>query len=139
MKEKIWYPSIEYINEVHEVVIEENPSKVPGERVTPESRLLSVLRDARSILGIYKKAAVLMKRIASEHVYEDGNTTTAILVTIDFVENNGKEFKPEDRTITGKVANNHGLYSVEEIVHWIETGDINEEKLPEQARRKRRS
>jgi hypothetical protein len=65
-----------------------------------------------------------MKRIASEHVYEDGDTTTAILVTIDFVENNVKEFKPEDRTFTGKVANNHGLYSVEEIAHWIETGDI---------------
>jgi hypothetical protein len=56
VKEKIWYPSIEYINEVHEVVIEENPSKVPGERVNPESRLPSVYSEMPEIyLGSTRK------------------------------------------------------------------------------------
>lgn len=73
-----------------------------------------------------------MKRIASEHVFEDGNTTTAIITAERFLERNDKEFKPEDRELTGKVANSHGLFTVEEIAQWLETGEIDETKVKRQ-------
>jgi len=129
MKEKTWYPTVDDIRKIHSRVIERNPSKYPGEAINPESRLPSVLRDARNAPVLYKKAAVLLKRIASEQVFEDGNTTTAIITAERFLDRNNKEFKPEDGTLTGKVANNHGLYSVEEIAHWLETGEIDETKV----------
>ncbi|PSG99211.1 MAG: hypothetical protein BRC29_03740 [Nanohaloarchaea archaeon SW_7_43_1] len=128
MKEKNWYPAVEDIEKVHDDVLEQNPEKYPGTRVSPLTRIPEVITEARNTPGHYKSAAVLLKRIASEHVFEDGNTTTAILIAKKFLERNNKEFKPNDHKLTGKVANNHGLYSVEEIAHYFKTGEIDETK-----------
>lgn len=128
-EESFWYPSIEYIDTKHSDILERNPDKYPGEIVDPIN-LLPVLHQARAIPGVYRKAAVLFKEISREHVYEDGNTTTAILITIDFLQNNSKEFAPEDQDLTAKVGNNHGQFKISEIANFLKTGDINEEKLP---------
>jgi len=40
-----------------------------------------------------------------------------------------KEFKPDDPKLTGKVANNHGRFDVEEIGHYFKTGDIDETSI----------
>lgn len=124
-----WYPTVDDIKRVHSQVLEKNPDKYPGEMVSPESKLPSVIRTARNTPGIYKKAAVLMKKIASEHVFEDGNTTTAILIAKKFLDKNNKKFKPKDQKLTGKMADNHGLFSMEEISYYFKTGDIDETKL----------
>lgn len=131
MKEEVWYPSVEDIENIHQQVIRKNPSKYSGDRVNPASRLRPVLRDVRTTPGFYKKAAVLVKRISSEHVFEDRNTTTAILVAKKFLERNNKSFKSQDQQTIGKVANNHGLFTIEELAHYFETGEIDETKLRE--------
>ena len=129
MKEKIWYPSLDYIDQKHHDVIEQNPSKYPGVK-TSVVLLDEILREARNTPGMYKKAAFLLKGIKDKHVFEDGNTTTAILLTIDFLEKNDKEFKPEDQKLIAKVGDNHGAFSREEIARFLETGEIDETKLP---------
>jgi len=129
MREKIWYPSVEEIERIHDRVLERNPEKYEGRRVPPVSRLPNVLREARNTPGLYKKLAVLLKGIASEHVFEDGNTTTAILTAKKFLDRNNKEFKPSDQKRIGKVANNHGRFTVEEISQYFKTGEIDETKI----------
>ena len=126
--ERFWYPSIEYIDTKHSDILEENPDKYPGEIVDPIN-LLSVLHQARATPGVYRKAAVLFKEISRRHVYEDGNTTTAILITIDFLNMNKKEFAPDDQDLIAEVGNNHGYFSIGEIADFLKIGDIDEEKL----------
>lgn len=128
IEESLWYPSIEYIDTKHSDILETNPDKYPGKIVSPIN-LLSVLHKARTTPGVYRKAAVLFKEISREHVYEDGNTTTAILITIDFLNENNKEFAPEDQDLTAKVGNNHGYFNTDEIANFLKKGEINEEKL----------
>lgn len=129
MKEKIWYPNQDYIDQKHKDVIEQNPSKYPGVK-TSVYLLDEVLREVRTVPGIYKKAAALLKGIKDKHVFEDGNTTTAILVTIDFLEKNDKEFKSDDQKLIAKLGNNHGAFTREEIAEFLKTGEIDETKLP---------
>jgi prophage maintenance system killer protein len=62
-------------------------------------------------------------------VYEDGNTTTAIPITIDFLSMNSKEFALDYQDLTAKVGNNHGYVNIGEIADFLKNGDINEEKL----------
>jgi len=130
-RDEIWYPSVGYIKGVHEAVIEENKEKTPGTRYNPVARIQPVLHDVRTVPGIYSKAATLLKSIRREHVFNDGNTTTAILVTIDFLQENNKEFKPSDQKLIAKVANNYKYFKNEEIAKWLKTGEINERKIPE--------
>ena len=129
VEEKFWYPSIDYIDTKHSDILEENPDKYPGEIIDPIN-LLPVLHQVRVTPRVYSKAAVLFKEISRTHVYEDGNTTTAILITIDFLSKNSKEFAPESQDLTAKVGNNQGLFSIDEIAKFLKTGDINEERLP---------
>ena len=126
--ERFWYPSIEYIDTKHSDILEENPDKYSGKIIDPVN-LLPVLHKARSTSGVYRKAAVLFKEIGRRHVYEDGNTTTAILITIDFLNMNNRKFAPDDQDLTAKVGNNHGYFNIDEIANFLEIGDINEEKL----------
>ena len=128
VEEGFWYPSIEYIDTKHSDILEENPDKYPGKIVDPVS-LLPVLYQVRATPEAYRKAAVLFKEISRRHVYEDGNTTTAILITIDFLYINNKKFAPSDQDLIAKVGNNHGYFSIDEIADFLKNGDINEEKL----------
>ena len=130
-RDQCWYPSVDYIKGIHDAVIEENKEKTPGTRYNPTARLLPVIHEVRTILGIYSKAAKLLKQIRREHVFNDGNTTTAILVTIDFLQENNKEFKPSRQETIARVANNYKYFTDEEIAEWLKTGEINEEKIPE--------
>ena len=130
-REETWYPSVDYIKGVHEAVIEENEEKTPGRRYSPLARLQPVVQEVRTIPGIYNKAAALLKGIRREHVFNDGNTTTAILVTIDFLRENEKEFKPSDQDSIARVANNYKYFTDGEIAEWLKTGDINEAKISE--------
>ena len=129
VKERFWYPSIEYIDTKHSDILEENPDKYPGEIVDPIN-LLPVLHQARAASGAYRKAAVLFKEISRAHVYKDGNTTTAILITIDFLNKNSKEFAPDSQDLTAKVGNNHGLFTIDQTAEFLKNGDLDEEKLP---------
>ncbi|WP_414838311.1 hypothetical protein ACK3SF_02815 [Candidatus Nanosalina sp. VS9-1] len=129
VEEKFWYPSIDYIDTKHSDILDDNPDKYPGEKIPPIN-LIDVLHEARVEPGVYRKAAVLFKEISRRHVYEDGNTTTAILITIDFLNENNREFAPEDQDLTAKVGNNHGQFKISEIADFLKTGEINEERLP---------
>ena len=128
------FPDWRDIDEEHERLLEDYPDKRTGKRHRPVN-FEKVIEAAREQESIYNAAAVFFKEIGREHIYEDGNTSLALVITKIFLHNNGKEFKPEEGELLGRVINNHGLYDHKEIVRYLRTGEIDEQKLPPKRKR----
>lgn len=88
----IWYPTVDDVLLIHDDVISEDPAAVSG--VQDESRVQFALDFVRGHLGeepstIHEKAFHLMRLIASNHWFADGNKRTALNVTELFYLVNG--------------------------------------------------
>lgn len=128
------FPDWRDIDEEHDRILEDYPNKKEGRYHSP-IKFEEVVEEAKSKEDAYEAAAVFFKEIGREHVYKDGNTSLALLITKIFLQNNGKEFKPEEGKLLGRVINNHGLYDHQEIVKYLRTGEINEQRLPPKRKR----
>lgn len=90
----LWYPTVDDIIAIHHDIIEEDPGATPG--VHDESRVEFALEYVRGHLGnapesIHEKAFHLMRLIASNHWFADGNKRTALNATELFYVVNGYE------------------------------------------------
>lgn len=128
------FPGWRDIDDEHERILEDYPDKKRGELHSP-IKFKEVIEEAKSKGGVYEAAAVFFKEIGRKHVYKDGNTSLALVITKIFLKNNGKEFKPEEGQLLGRVINNHGLYDHQEIVEYLRTGEIDEQRLPPKRKR----
>jgi death-on-curing protein len=91
----IWYPTVEDVLLIHEDVISEDPDAVSG--VQDESRVQFAIDFVKGHLAeepstIHERAFHLMRLIASNHWFADGNKRTALNVTELFYLVNGYEF-----------------------------------------------
>jgi death-on-curing protein len=74
----------------------------------------------------------LLFEIPSVHVFEDANKRTAWTVTKSYLKREGIDFDPsqDDDTIE-RIVRRTALFDTEELAEWLETGEIDESKLPE--------
>lgn len=128
------FPGWRDIDREHNRILEDYLDKKEGEYHSP-IKFREVIEEAKGKDGVYEAAAVFFKEIGREHVYKDGNTSLALLITKIFLQNNGKEFKPEEGQLLGRVINNHGLYDHQEITQYLRTGEIDEQRLPPKRKR----
>jgi death-on-curing protein len=92
----LWYPSVADVLTVHEDIQAEDPDATPG--VADESRIEHALdRIEHGYFGevpetIHEKAFQLMRLLATNHWFVDGNKRTALNTTWLFYPVNGYDF-----------------------------------------------
>lgn len=105
------------------------PGSEQGEESTPV-RFRKVIKDAENEEGPYMRAAALLKGIAGANVFSDRNRSLSLVISVLFLWNNGLEVGAKDGKLLAQVLENHGLYSRSEIAEYLETGDIDDGRLP---------
>ena len=119
---------------MHEEIEKEYDLKYKGTRVAaPKLRLReNVIEPAAEYDDPWHRAAVLLFGIPSVHVFEDGNKRTAWAVTMEYLNEQGLDVElPQDRDVIERIVRRAGLFDMDELAEWLETGEIDEDKLPE--------
>jgi prophage maintenance system killer protein len=80
------------------------------------------LKEVKATPGLYRKAAVLLQNIAMGRMFKDGQHRTAFVVTKDFLEHNGGEFKEKDEVKLIRFIKDIRKFSIDEITSWLEYG-----------------
>jgi prophage maintenance system killer protein len=119
---------------MHEEIEEEYDLKYKGTRVAaPKLELReNVIEQAAEYDDPWHRAAVLLFGIPSVHVFEDANKRTAWAVTMEYLDGQGLAVElPQDRNVIERIVRRAGLFDTDELAGWLETGEIDEDKLPE--------
>ena len=80
--------------------------------------------EARKTEGIYRKASVLLRSIATSRIFQDGHHRTAYIVVKTFLEKNDADFKEKDDRKIIKFIKDIRTYSIDEIESWLENGEL---------------
>ena len=124
-------PTPEEILAAHDRIEETYDLKYKGiMKSAPKIKLRRIVREAREHDDVYHRAATLLWKIESVHIFEDANKRTAWAVTEDYLQRNGIDL-PDDNELIERVVRRLGLFDVDEIAEWFETGEIDESRLPE--------
>jgi death-on-curing protein len=125
-------PTAEEIIGVHDRLEEKYDLKHKGTmKAAPELKLRrEVIRKAEEYDTPYLRAAVLLFEIQSLHVFEDANKRTAWTVSQRYLNRCGIDPEvPQDTETIEQIIRRAGLFSIEELARWLETGEIDEGKL----------
>ncbi|WP_273835812.1 Fic family protein [Halococcus sp. PRR34] len=116
----------------HDRIEEIYDLKYPGTMTAAPKRTLrrEVLEPAAEHDDPYHRAATLFWKIESVHVFEDANKRTAWAVTENYLRENGIAPPPGDELVE-RVVRRAGMFDVDELADWFETGDIDASRLPE--------
>jgi len=91
--------------------------------------IATIIENAMKDTGdVYEKGAILLRNIIIAHGFESGNKRTAFIVTVQFVNSNGGLVKVKNFNTVDRILRNIRRYGLEDISHWLRTGDINESK-----------
>lgn len=122
-------PRAEEILAAHEEIEDAYDMKYTGARVAaPRLELRSILEEADQYDGVHARAAFLLRKLITAHLFEDGNKRTAWTVVRGYLAGNGE--RPAERTPSAeRVLRRIRRYDVDEIATWLETGEIDEERL----------
>lgn len=119
---------------IHDRIDRKYDLKYTGIRTAaPRSKLRrEVIEPAAEYDDPYHRAATLLFGIQSAHVFEDANKRTAWTATMEYLDRTGSrpDLQQDDDTIE-RIVRRAGLFDVNELAAWLETGDIDESKLPE--------
>lgn len=77
----------------------------------------------------YDRAAYLLRRLITAHLFEDANKRTAWLTIRDYLNRHGLEPARTKKEDTEPVLNAIRAFDVDELAEWLETGEIDESKF----------
>ena len=119
------------IIEIRDLIEAEYDLKHTGSRVpVPGLRLREdVLEPVAEEDGTFYRAAGLLRKIITAHVFEDGNKRTAWTVTVLYLEDRDAESADRDTERVERVLKRIRRYDIEEIAEWLATGEIDEDRL----------
>lgn len=124
-------PTAAEIIDVHEQLEETYDLKHTGTmKAAPKLKIRrDALSPAREYDDPYHRAAALLWHLISLHVFQDANKRTAWTVTMDYLDRNGID--PDLPDDPARIVRRIGLFDVEELATWLETGEIDTSRLPE--------
>lgn len=121
------YPDADEIHAIHERIVERSPETEPGVR-SPEAVESALAYISEGYFGqrpetIHEQAAHLMRLLAAEHPYVDGNKRTAMGAVVFLYDLNGYAFDPDDdvRGILRAFATDVENVDMEYVVEYLET------------------
>jgi prophage maintenance system killer protein len=125
-------PTPEEILAAHDRIEELYDLKYTGTMKAAPKRTLrrEVRKPAAEYDDAYHRAATLLWKIESTHIFEDANKRTAWAVTENYLRENGIEPPPDDGLVE-RVVRRAGKFDVDELAVWFETGEIDDSRLPE--------
>lgn len=122
-------PTPEEILATHAEIERAYDMKYTGTRVAaPKLKLRRIVRDADGYDDLYHRAAFLLRKLITAHLFEDGNKRTAWLTARKYLLENGEEPAERDSD-AGLVLRRIRRYDVAEIAEWLESGKIDESRL----------
>ena len=82
------------------------------------------IEEIKNVEGIFRQAAILLQRIATCRIFQDGHHRTAFEVTKAFLEMNGAELIEKDDQKIIKFIKDIRQYSIEDIESWLKNGSL---------------
>lgn len=114
---------------IHEEIEAMYDLKYTGSRVAaPRVNLEEIVRDAGRQDDVFTSAAILLRRLVTAHLFEDGNKRTAWTVTLIYLERKGETPPGGDETVE-RVLKRIRRFDVHEIATWLATGEIDRSRL----------
>lgn len=115
----------------HDEIEEDYDLDHEGASVThPAVHCSDIVREARdNRFNPYDRAAYLLRRLITAHLFEDANKRTSWLTIRDYLNRHGLKPAKTKKEDTEPVLNAIRAFDVDELAEWLETGDIDESKL----------
>ena len=119
---EVWYPPDEFLILAHDIMIKRYGYWSGFEvGIEPYHHFIEEIKNAE---GIYRKAAILLKRIATSRIFQDGHHRTAFEVTKAFLEVNEAEFKEKDDQKIIKFIKDIRKHTIDDIESWLKNGAL---------------
>ena len=116
----LWYPDDEFLLKAHEIMLKEFGG-YPGLRAGLEV-FHAIMREVKDAKGVYRKAAILLRRLRTSNIFEDANKRTAYVVTKTFLEMNGEKMWIENSEEVYTFIKDILIYNTDEIAEWLKNG-----------------
>lgn len=101
-----------------------------GAAVThPDVHCSDIVRETRDThFDPYNRAAYLLRRLITAHLFEDANKRTAWMTTREYLSRHDLKPAQTDKEHVEPVLDAIRAYDVDELSEWLETGSIDESK-----------
>jgi len=120
---------VDEIKWIHERVVTTYDLHNPGMgHPQGEMILKNILATASSSSDAYEQAAIVLNKLISVHVFEDGNKRTAWLAVVKLLSEYDEQPSP-DRSEVARVLRHIARYSTAELATWLRSGEIDRSKL----------
>jgi len=100
MTDSFWYPSVDDVLDIHEDIVSEYPDTSPGIRTRGDIEFVLEYVSEGSFGAVpettHEKAFQLLRLLAANHPFVDGNKRTALNTTTVFYLLNGRRFEYGD-------------------------------------------
>lgn len=122
-------PTPDEVLAIHEEIEDEYDLTHTGARVAAPKLDLREIRDgAAEFDDLYMRAAHLLRKLVTSHLFEDANKRTAWATTEIYLERN--DTTPAERgEPVERVLKRIRRYDVDEIAEWLETGELDRSRL----------
>jgi death-on-curing family protein len=118
----VWYPPDWFLIQIHDMMIERFGGFTGFETgLKPYNHFIE---EAKNAEGIYRKAAILLSRIATSRIFQDGHHRTAYIIVKTFLEKNDAEFQEKDEQKIIRFIKEIRRYTIEEIEGWLKDGKL---------------
>lgn len=122
-------PTPEEILATHEEIEEAYDMKYRGTRVVaPKIDLRDILEEVVEYDTVYLRAAGLLRKLITAHLFEDGNKRTAWTAMREYLNRHNRE-PAVQREEVGRVLRRVRRFAVSEIAEWLESGDLDRSRL----------
>jgi death-on-curing family protein len=124
-RKRTWYPTKKLIIKIHKDMLEEFGGRPEFDRGI--NVFDAILEEVKKTRGVYRKAAVLLRRMATGRIFDDGNHRTAFEVTFMFLQLNDAEMKVKDTKKIIRFIKDIWFYNIDEIEAWLRNGQVPKE------------
>lgn len=130
MPEDTDLPTPAEIIEIHDEIEESYGLRHTGTSTAlPEQTLKNILDDIEELDGTYLRAAALLRRLLSAHIFEDGNKRTGWTVMRLYLENHDTEPAVRETRRVARVLRRIQRFETEELAEWLASGSLDEDRL----------
>jgi len=121
-EDQVWYPPDWFLIEIHDMMIKRYGGW-EGLDLGLEP-YHNIIKEAKDADGIFRKASILLKEIATTRIFQDGHHRTAYVITKTFLEKNDAEFKEKDDRKVIKFIKDIRQYNINQIEGWLKDGKL---------------
>jgi prophage maintenance system killer protein len=124
-------PSGTQIVETHDVLEQTYDLDHKGAAVPhPDIHCSDIVRETRdNHFDPHDRAAYLLRRLITAHLFEDANKRTAWTTILEYLDRHGIEPANTEKEAVEPVLDAIRAFDVDELADWLETGEIDESKF----------